>query len=238
MAWQTPGTNYPISAVFGLVHSLYRPLPPRPRRLIALLWTGRSLAVLTPLFSSSSLLSMSCCGTSRSPVDRNSAQAPLSPHPISHQPSPHPGAVFPEKTQWLQQPSIPSPPLAHPYNSLNGHHSPKPHSFVSGGSNSPPPMQQQFTSFTHDPYNQSSLTKPNPSYVGGSLGMLSPTFGITSVTPSVSGEFSPLSDEGKMSISIDFGEHLTCLIHIHVLISRRDNVLGCGQLRQINYVQR
>lgn len=37
------------------------------------------------------------------------------------------------------------------------------------------------------------------------MGMLSPTFGITSVTPSVSGDFSPLSDEGKMSISIDFG---------------------------------
>ncbi|THH09897.1 hypothetical protein EW146_g8542 [Bondarzewia mesenterica] len=158
---------------------------------------------------------MSCCGTSRNANHRNSAQAPLSPHPTSQQPGAHPGAVYPQK-QSFQQPSIPTPLPTHPSNSLNGHYlnpllnghqSPPPQSLMTGSSHSPPLMQQQYNSsynVTATAY-QNTLMKPNPTYLGGTSSLLSPSYAPTSVTVPVSADFSPPSDEGKMSISIDFG---------------------------------
>lgn len=159
---------------------------------------------------------MSCCGTAKT-QGVNRQEVNLSPStPIAQQPSPHPGALFPEK-QSFTAPSISPPPAAHTYNSLNGHQSPPPSSLTS---TSPPPMIPQFNSFNGDlqsqplfdpssmaPPFQDNLLRPSPTYpgsVGSRPSAYSPQ--AISVMPSSNAGFSPpLSDEGKMSISIDFG---------------------------------
>lgn len=161
----------------------------------------------------------SCCGTSKTQAqDRNRTEVNLSPStPISQQPTPHPGAYVPESKHSYQTSSITYPPNVYPHNSLNGHQSPPPSSFKS---TSPAPMLPQFNSFGGDaqpqplldtsamsPPFQDNLLRPNATYPG-STGSRSTMYNpqAISVMPSSNVGFNPpLSDEGKMSISIDFG---------------------------------
>ncbi|KAA1466844.1 actin-like ATPase domain-containing protein [Dentipellis sp. KUC8613] len=143
---------------------------------------------------------MSCCGSSRTPeADRNSAEAPLSPYPVNVQPVAHPNPYFPQST-------IPSPPPA----TLNDHRTPPPPQ--SYGSHSPPP-QQQFQSSSYNlaapaPAFNEPLLRPNATYATSSPAFLPQQYGPHSVTTAAAPGQSfapPLTDEGKMSVSIDFG---------------------------------
>jgi len=168
---------------------------------------------------------MLCCGSSSKaePSDGNSAVAPLSGRTVTQQPGLHRDArlQFAEK---YQHPTIPSPPpQVHAHILPNGHSSPPPLSRLSHGTNSPPPtVHAQFSAFSQEgqsSYNlpfttsyQDFLQRPSPNYP------VSPTANSInymphSVSVAQSGrDFSPPStDEGKMSISIDFGAWI-CLL--------------------------
>ncbi|KAH9052022.1 hypothetical protein EDB83DRAFT_2521887 [Lactarius deliciosus] len=140
---------------------------------------------------------MSCCGSARTD-DGNSRSAPtggtLQPFPISHQPNAHPGInPFLEKSSF-HPPSISSPPPVHALSQFGGTHSPPPPSSTTHGSlaPSPPPQSPQMNMF-HD----LALLIP----AAGNPNLLStyrPSIAIPA--PSVA-----TTDEGKMSVSIDFG---------------------------------
>lgn len=169
---------------------------------------------------------MSCCGEPKRPNGSTNQPPSQNGHLISQQPSPHPGA-FHEKQASFQQPSIPSPAPTHPYGQQSfidpnaqfqstspsnwSHHSP-----------SPPPPVNQFGVFgspaasSHVNMSYSTtqpLIQPSPVHNGSYRGdSTSPNWPITSTVTSISPindrqlqGFSPPSDEGKMSISIDFG---------------------------------
>ncbi|KAI9451257.1 hypothetical protein BJY52DRAFT_1298655 [Lactarius psammicola] len=155
---------------------------------------------------------MSCCGSVRTD-EGNSRSAPtggtLQPFPISHQPTAHPGInPFLEKSTF-HPPSVSSPPPVHALSQFGGTHSPPPPSSTTHGSlaPSPPPQSPQMNMFHGTSSADLSgslnpLRRPSPSYpASGNPNLLStyrPSVAIPA--PSV-----PTTDEGKMSVSIDFG---------------------------------
>lgn len=145
---------------------------------------------------------MSCCGTpaAKKGADEKNRQYPQYPtqSPVNQQPSPQPGLGWQEKP--YQPPSIPSPPPTH---------------YSHGTSHSPPPQSTLNHSYQQPGFNPNnlggttypapSITRPPPSLppspppVGSygpisTVSPLSPTKGYTIPT-----------DEGKLSVSIDFG---------------------------------
>lgn len=149
---------------------------------------------------------MSCCGTPKGVKDLTN-HAPLqNGQMVNQQPSPHPG-LYQEKQ--FQPPSIPSPVPTHPYD-------PRGFSQSQHGSPSPPPPSQfgGMPANFQSPYStmQSPLLQPTPAHSRGdsaSPGRMSMMSPMTSSTPINGGQpstFHAPSDEGKMSISIDFGE--------------------------------
>jgi hypothetical protein len=154
---------------------------------------------------------MSCCGTSRPQTTRNSTVGTLQPFPISQQPSPHPRIdPFAEK-QSCNPPALPSPP-AHSFSPSSGNQPwPPPSSTTHGsGMSSPPPLSSQMgTTFSRGTTADTAgslvpLRRPTPSYPPGSanLNLLSTYQSSAPVSSSL-----PPTDEGKMSVAIDFGEH-------------------------------
>lgn len=153
-----------------------------------------------------------CCGEPAGQKLANNTRVSQYPQsPVSQQPAPQPGLQWQEKNDYLP-PHIPSPSPSHsPY----------------GLSNSPPP-QSQYNGYT--PANTSTLyestlnghafstsgsppplLRPNPVHAMGSQppglynGMAMGNK-ITSVTPATAQNgYAPASDEGKLSVSIDFG---------------------------------
>jgi hypothetical protein len=156
---------------------------------------------------------MSCCGTSRPQTTKTTSVGTLQPFPISQQPSPHPRIdPFGEK-QSFNPTAIPSPPPAHSFSPSSGNlPSPPPSSTThgSGMSSSPPPplsLSSQMGTFNRGTTGDAAgylgqLQRPTPSYPSSGIPSLLSTY-----QPSVPVSSSPLpsTDEGKMSVAIDFG---------------------------------
>ncbi|KAI0297007.1 hypothetical protein B0F90DRAFT_1742262 [Multifurca ochricompacta] len=149
---------------------------------------------------------MSCCGTSRSPNTKSAPIGTLQPFPITHQPTAHPGiSPFTEKSSF-HPPSISPPPATHSLFRVNGNQSPPPPSSTTHGSAapSPPPIAPQFGAFNQNSTvdvtgSLSPLRRPSPSHPASGNPNLLSTYQSSA----------PLSnssmDEGKVSVSIDFG---------------------------------
>ncbi|KAJ3786434.1 hypothetical protein GGU10DRAFT_290232 [Lentinula aff. detonsa] len=155
---------------------------------------------------------MSCCGEAKSSNDERQTRANVGNQIISQQPGPmaglseKPGAVF-------QSPS--PPPAVHPNYYGQNVQPPWPSS-----SPSPPPMNQFGTpppgsppsnaSFSFNSRIGDSLARPSSSFQAGhgigAGGSMSLSMSPPSMTPvQIRSESSTVVDEGKMSISIDFG---------------------------------
>jgi len=152
---------------------------------------------------------MSCCGESR-PQNGVRPVGTLQPYPITtQQPSPHP-VITPFQEKPFQPPNIVSPPPVHAAPYLNGGtRSPPPQSSTTHGSfpPSPPPMLPQMGTFNRtvvDPAGSlSPLRRPNAAYSPArNPNILSTYQGSAAPMPTSV----PPTDEGKMSVSIDFGE--------------------------------
>jgi hypothetical protein len=156
---------------------------------------------------------MSCCGE---PANKVVPQQPTHVHhaTVTQQPGLHPGL---EKPQMFQQPMIPTPPPAHAQNGAPApwgqSFSPPPVNQFGGYTPSPPQVNGQ--SYNGSIFNASSgfssmnepLVRPgsahHPTY---STGSPPPHMSIGSSPPPKA--VSPPPDEGKMSVSIDFGTSL------------------------------
>jgi hypothetical protein len=162
---------------------------------------------------------MSCCGTPRPeatiksvPVGGGALQQQQ--FPVSQQPTGNPGIInpFPPPTEAssFRPPDITTPPAVYPMTHLNGTaHSPQPtastmHSSVP----STVPQVGMYTSTSPPIVDSSSplspLRRPSPTYpTSGSSNPpnLLSTYQSSGTMPSL-----PPVDEGKMSVSIDFGE--------------------------------
>jgi hypothetical protein len=152
---------------------------------------------------------MSCCGTPRPENQAKSVSAgTVQQFPVSHQPTAHPeispfSAPAPEPS--FRPPYLPSPPPVHSSSHLNGAQSPAPTlSTVHGSLPSPGPQVGMFNRTSAvDPIGSfSPLRLPSPAYpASGNPNILS-MYQSSAAVPSL-----PPMDEGKMSVSIDFGEH-------------------------------
>ena len=156
------------------------------------------VSLLLPPFNAST---MPCCGTpaGNKGVDEKNHVYPQYPQqsPINQQPGPQPGLGWQEKP--YQPPTIPSPPPTHYSHGTS--HSPPPsnfnHSFQQSGFNP--------STLSGTTYQTPSIIRPPPSLppspppVGG-YGPIS----TVSPPPPAKGYVVP-TDEGKLSVSIDFG---------------------------------
>ncbi|KAH7909310.1 actin-like ATPase domain-containing protein [Hygrophoropsis aurantiaca] len=163
---------------------------------------------------------MSCCGRSAAQNAQYSNRA-LQEHSgvVTQQPGAHPGAQFEEKPSLLipSGPSPPPPALQLNHLSVNGSQ----HQHWGQGSPSPPPMvtsqyaqpgSPMMSTFSHNAPNGSTIFSPPllhpspvhvpPRHVHSTSPSLSAS--VTHTTPART-ELKPPPDEGKMSISIDFG---------------------------------
>ena len=157
---------------------------------------------------------MSCCGQVRAGDNRGNvpAASTLQPFPISDQPTAHPSiSPFGEKSSF-HPPGISSPPPVHSISQFNETHSPPPPSTTTHGSlaPSPPPQSPQNHLFlggsSLDP-SLNTLRRPSPSYPAASgIPNLLSTYRPSIAAPVPS---APVLDEGKVSVSIDFGKLLS-----------------------------
>jgi len=164
-------------------------------------WSGSAEVNVNLLLSPFHASTMSCCGT---PAGNQGADGKNLPHsqyppqsPINKQPGPQPGLGWQEKP--YQPPTIPTPPPTH---------------YSHGTSNSPPPsnFNNSYQQSVFNPSTQSGTTFQSPSIVRpppslppspppvGSYGPVS----VVSPPPPAIGYIIP-TDEGKLSVSIDFG---------------------------------
>ncbi|KAI5120632.1 hypothetical protein M0805_009392 [Coniferiporia weirii] len=178
---------------------------------------------------------MGCCGEPYDHTAKNSQKQHVldSPHPTNQQPSPHPNAQYNE--QQFRPPTIPAPPPTqqfggqHVVNSaatngfqqqpwqqqmLSGSPSPPSTSpppfnpYLLPGSPSPPPTANQLSGTTlngaHGLSAASTVQRPSPYYTG-----MSPQSSIALTSTKFNGLKGPepvsVADEGRMSVSIDFG---------------------------------
>jgi hypothetical protein len=155
---------------------------------------------------------MSCCGQARDPNENNNrAVAPT--QIINQQPGPLPALEKP----YFQTPSVSPPPAVHPSPyGQNGSFAQQP-SWTSH-SPSPPPMNQfgtpppgsppPTTSFSLNGRIGDSIIRPSSSFQAGHGmgGNLTSSLSGSFTTPQIKTEGSNFgADEGRMSISIDFG---------------------------------
>ena len=175
---------------------------------------------------------MSCCGSARPPVpDKNgpgvgtrsvaidgSSLLQQTQFPISEQPGGHPGIISPfpppAHASSFRPPDITSPPLAYSTAHLNGtSHSPPPTASTIQSSFPPSspsvPQMGMYTSSSSpavDPNGPlSPLRRPTPTYPA-SGNSHSPNLLSTYQTSGGMPSSLPPIDEGKVSVSIDFGE--------------------------------
>lgn len=177
---------------------------------------------------------MGCCGQPASTPDIQYANRsqPLSPGIISHQPGPHPGAQYQARAPGEKQPlpipgpSPPPPSLQQNNQAINGSswlHTPSP---------PPPPLRTSVYSTPLSPnsthFAGAPLAPPPATYIpsgpsssaffpqNSHPGLIdapprnntvSPSISTTIVHTSQAINAPVLSNEGKMSISIDFGEY-------------------------------
>jgi hypothetical protein len=160
---------------------------------------------------------MSCCGNPRppQPVQAQSKSVPVGTvqqFPISHQPTAHPGITpFPPSPEGsaFRPPHITSPQPVHSLSHLNGPHSPPPTASTAlSMPPSPPSSGPQMGMFSRtsvvqvDPIGSlSPLRRPSLTYPGSGNQNILSTYQSSPTVPSL-----PPTDDGKMSVSIDFGE--------------------------------
>lgn len=175
---------------------------------------------------------MGCCGEPYDkPATNGQKQVGNNGYPIVQQPTPHPGAQFQEKQ--FQQPSIPSPPPTHQFGQ-NGFpqqswtpvstQSPSPHPnqpynpYGMSGTTSPGPIAPQFSGTTlNGMHPNGSFPAPTPGH------LLSPSLSAPVMTTSrvTQNPVPQVSDEGKMSVSIDFGTTFSGVVSLAVCFSHR-----------------
>lgn len=154
---------------------------------------------------------MSCCGQAKdgSEDTANRSVAVGQPGFVNQQPGPQPGL----EKQVFQQPNIPSPPPVHPYGQNGFSQQP---SWGSQPSPSPPPpgAGPPFVSSGNGyPGSNGFSTEPilrpdsahQSSYGPGSRMSMTASPMMSPPLPSMPSSTSPPLDEGKMSVSIDFG---------------------------------
>jgi hypothetical protein len=186
---------------------------------------------------------MSCCGQSNGPQDPSNPATPYR-QPIDQQPSPHPGAQIHNKSHSFQQPNLTAPTPMHSYNQnsyagQNGHQAQQPSNW-SQHSPSPPPVNQfgvyglpaiaaASNSYPQAQYQPQLNLIHNPSLRGGTS---SPPTSMTSpLMTSISAprqDFRPPSDEGKVSVAIDFGECQLVVVICGQVIPFRYHIFGSG----------
>lgn len=174
---------------------------------------------------------MGCCGESRDKKEPSQNEVGVV-YPTSQQPSPHPGALA-EKQQFIP-PSIPSPPPSHNqqfgmtsplmqqqpwmnqgqqqmmmpqasqgYNLPAGAYNP-----FQGGSSSPsppPPIASPQFPGMNSMIQDTAFARPNPFPYGYNQQNRSSVMMSTQNPTRI--QSAPVIDEGKMSVSIDFGEY-------------------------------
>lgn len=175
---------------------------------------------------------MGCCGEPANSPNTQYANRPQPPNHgiISHQPGPHPGAQYHTQSPGEKPPLLvrhgPSPPLPslqqnnQPMNDSGWLHTPSPPprdsvysaplspslSHLGGTPLTPPPA----TYIPSGPSNSAvffpHLLQPGPVHVPPRNGAVSPPVSNTLVHSYPASDMVP-SNEGKMSISIDFGEY-------------------------------
>jgi hypothetical protein len=145
---------------------------------------------------------MPCCGTpvaDKGVDDKNRAYSQYPPQsPINQQPTPQPGLGWQEKP--YQSPTIPSPPPTH-YSHGPSHSPPPP-----GNLNHPyHPSSFNTSAMSGTTYQAPSINRPPPSLPPSPppLGGYGPVSTV-SPPPQKKGYTVP-TDEGKLSVSIDFG---------------------------------
>jgi hypothetical protein len=174
---------------------------------------------------------MSCCGSPR-PQDKSiptvgtrsvpvgggalqQQQQQQQQYPVSQQPTAHPGIISPyhppADASSFRPPDINSPPAVYPMAHLNGTaHSPPPTVSTLHGSVPPSPVPQMgmYTSASPpllDPnVSLSPLRRPSPT--DPTSGSSSPPNLLSTYQSSATMPSMPPIDEGKVSVSIDFGE--------------------------------
>lgn len=179
---------------------------------------------------------MGCCGEPYDQTQNEKQFIPNNAYPVVQQPLAHPGAQFQDKQ--FQPPPIPSPlpvqqfPGQNGANIVNGFpqqqqqqlwqqpQSPPPNAgnpyntYTVPASPSPVPVMSQYTGQTVNGANLgSTLQRPTPSYFGTPNSTIMTTSKINSLR---SPEPMPAADEGKMSVSIDFGKRFICLRFIFI----------------------
>ncbi|KAF8154010.1 hypothetical protein B0H34DRAFT_74131 [Crassisporium funariophilum] len=175
---------------------------------------------------------MNCCGEPKDGPNATNNQRPQHAGPVVNQPIYHPGL---EKPQYFQQPNISPLPVAHtnafPQNGLQQSYQ-QPGSYQQAGwshSPSPPPLnefggmnaasatllQSNTPTFTGSTYNGSNFSVANgfssmnqplvrpPSAHSPHMSLSTP--GMTTSPSPLGQPNATIQDEGKMSISIDFG---------------------------------
>ncbi|KAH9993029.1 actin-like ATPase domain-containing protein [Russula vinacea] len=157
---------------------------------------------------------MSCCGNPRPPqsVQAQSRSVPVGTvqqFPVSHQPTAHPAITpFPASADrsTFRPPNITSPQPVHSLSHLNGTHSPPP--TASTAFSLPPaspsggPQMGMFnqTSVVDPTGTLSPLRRPSLTYSASGNQNI-----ISTYQSSPTGPLLPPTDDGKMSVSIDFG---------------------------------
>ena len=170
---------------------------------------------------------MSCCGEPKNKADNEQGNRPISQFNhafVNQQPSPIQDLTA--KPSYQGQP-LPSPPPVHL--AQNGYYPPQQQGW-DGRPSSPPPMSMIHgrTSSPRPPSMSNGMNGHNPSYSMNSsmrqsisYGMNGSPFQSSSLSPGSpppmstspvgrSEPSSPPIDEGKMSVSIDFGTSLPC----------------------------
>ena len=172
---------------------------------------------------------MGCCGEPREKKEASQNEVGVV-YPTSQQPSPHPGALA-EKQQFIP-PSIPSPPPSHAQQfGMTTPPMMQQQSWMSQGQQQATPQGFSLPPGAHNPFQGSSSPSPPPPIASpqfpGMNGMgqdttfarpspfpygynqqnrssVMMTTQVPSAIPRTPG--APVIDEGKMSVSIDFGE--------------------------------
>jgi len=169
-----------------------------------------------------------CCGEPRNPNETPGQQVQLNQPwngPITHQPAPHPPPGFPHA---LHQ---------HPLGSTHGPPQPPPTAYVPSSAPTPTPPHWNAGSInSYTPLLDPNIVRPSPVHAQDfRASTVSPTLGPPSRTTSGMGQTGPpptisqqTMDEGKMSVSIDFGRSSAPTAYISAHSGRRHNVFGSG----------
>jgi len=185
---------------------------------------------------------MSCCGEPKTNAPANSNPRPQPTGPIVTQPTSQPGLEKP----FFQQPSISPPPAVHANAfTVNGFQQPGQPAW---GQSPSPPLANDFGTLTNSPMPSNTPTFNGSTYNGSTfnvnngfssmsqpfmrptsshspdISVSTPALTSTSLMGKTGGQ---IQDEGKMSISIDFGTYICHYAHSYSHFALRYHILWC-----------